>query len=164
MRERSDQPPTPVILWFSGSQTLFGNLFVLETPFPPWREPKQSFGSNGSQTEFGNQRAGDKLIAERYMLCPVCRARNDQGPPCRRCRVDLSLLFQLEEQRRHYLDRAWGLARMGRWQAARVVLDGVEAIRGDADVQRLRAMSYLLQRDFAQAWRCYQEQATASQT
>jgi hypothetical protein len=53
---------------------------------------------------------------------------------------------------------------MGRWQAARAVLGGVEAIRDDADVQRLLAVSYLVRRDFAQAWRCYHEQQAATQT
>ena len=28
--------------------------------------------------------------------CPVCKAENSQGPTCRRCKADLSLLFRLE--------------------------------------------------------------------
>jgi hypothetical protein len=40
-----------------------------------------------------------------------------------------------------------------------VVLDGVEAIRNDADVRRLLAVSYLVRRDFARAWQCYREQS-----
>lgn len=55
------------------------------------------------------------------MRCPVCRAENDRGPNCRRCRADLSLLFALEKQR------------------------------------RFQAIEHLLRRDFAGAWRYYQE-------
>ena len=40
------------------------------------------------------------------MRCPVCRAENDQGPQCRRCRADLGLLFGLEKRRRQALDAA----------------------------------------------------------
>ena len=37
------------------------------------------------------------------MKCPVCRAENDQGPQCRRCKADLALLFTLADQRRSAL-------------------------------------------------------------
>ena len=40
------------------------------------------------------------------MHCPVCKADNSQGPQCRRCKADLSLLFALEEQRRRTLAEA----------------------------------------------------------
>ena len=33
------------------------------------------------------------------MQCPVCKADNAQGPLCRRCKADLSLLFRLEARR-----------------------------------------------------------------
>ena len=55
------------------------------------------------------------------MICPVCRATNDQGPQCRRCKADLGLLFRLEAQRKR------------------------------------EAVARLLRRDFAGAWRLYQE-------
>ncbi len=40
------------------------------------------------------------------MVCPVCKAENAAGPACRRCKADLSLLFQLEEQRERTLAAA----------------------------------------------------------
>jgi hypothetical protein len=40
------------------------------------------------------------------MRCPVCRAEVEQGPQCRRCRADLSLLFALDRQRRRAQDFA----------------------------------------------------------
>src|SRR5262249_17865113 len=36
------------------------------------------------------------------MRCPVCKAENAQGPACRRCKADLSLLFAVEAR------RGWG--------------------------------------------------------
>ena len=32
------------------------------------------------------------------MICPCCKANNDSGPACRRCKADLSLLFAFEKQ------------------------------------------------------------------
>jgi hypothetical protein len=91
------------------------------------------------------------------MRCPVCRADNDQGSSCRRCRADLSLLLGLEEQRRFALEEARRSVARGRLRRARVLLDGVEALRRDGESIRLRALVSLLDRDFANAWRCYQE-------
>jgi hypothetical protein len=91
------------------------------------------------------------------MRCPVCRAENNRGPQCRRCRADLGLLFQLEEQRRYALEEAGRSAARGRLRRARVLLAGIEALRRDAESARLRALVSLLERDFAGAWRCYQE-------
>ncbi len=34
------------------------------------------------------------------LSCPVCKAENAQGPFCRRCKADLSLLFSLRQQLR----------------------------------------------------------------
>ena len=31
--------------------------------------------------------------------CPCCKASNDTGPACRRCKADLSLLFAVESER-----------------------------------------------------------------
>ena len=47
------------------------------------------------------------------LRCPVCKAENAQGPNCRRCKADLSLLFALEDRRaRERL--VWNLNRYGR--------------------------------------------------
>lgn len=89
------------------------------------------------------------------MQCPVCRAQNEQGPNCRRCRADLSLLFALEEQRSRALAVAYWHAARGHWPRALAIADGVQVLRQDDDGRRLLALGYLLQRDFARAWQCY---------
>jgi hypothetical protein len=86
------------------------------------------------------------------MRCPLCRADNDQGPHCRRCRADLSLLFRLDEQRRRSLVRGREELARGRTEAALALLDQAEALRRGDDVLRLRAVAHLLRREFARAW------------
>jgi hypothetical protein len=93
------------------------------------------------------------------MRCPVCRAEVEQGPQCRRCRADLSLLFELEKQRRHVLTAAYQCLGRGRYQYALTLAEGAEVFRRDEETKRLRALIYLLQRDFANAWRCYTSHA-----
>ncbi len=85
------------------------------------------------------------------MKCPVCRAQVEQGPQCRRCRADLSLLFQLEAQRGRALASAYQALARGQWQRARALVDGVDALRKDDESQRLLAVTSLLERDFARA-------------
>jgi hypothetical protein len=84
--------------------------------------------------------------------CPVCRAAVEQGPQCRRCRVDLSLLLTLAEQRDRALLTAYYHAARGDWERALAIARGVEALRTGPDVHRLLAAGYLLHRDFARAW------------
>ena len=43
------------------------------------------------------------LMFSNDFRCPVCRARVEPGPQCRRCKADLSLLVSLEDQRRRAL-------------------------------------------------------------
>lgn len=89
------------------------------------------------------------------MRCPVCRAENDQGPSCRRCRADLALLFLLDDQRRRVLASARRCLHRGPWRRALVLAEGADTLRREAESQRLLALGYLLGRDFAQAWRHY---------
>lgn len=96
------------------------------------------------------------------MRCPVCKADNPQGPQCRRCKADLSLLFALEEQRGRMLAEARHYLRRGEWQAAVEHAEMANWLRGDEDSRQLLAMVYLLSRDFAVAWRCYQARETSS--
>ncbi len=87
--------------------------------------------------------------------CPACKAENAQGPACRRCKADLSLLFQLEER------RAWGMAEArrllasGRAEEADALADEADWLRGDDESRRLLALTRLMRRDFAGAWACY---------
>lgn len=93
------------------------------------------------------------------MRCPVCRAENDTGPYCRRCRADLSLLFTLEAQREHYLKLAYRYAAQGQWQQAYAIGGSVDRLRRDKDSQRLLAISSLMRGDFLGAWQYYQQSA-----
>jgi hypothetical protein len=89
------------------------------------------------------------------MRCPVCKADNNQGPSCRRCKADLGLLFALERR------RAWALTEAGRalaegdYPRAAERAAEAERLRAGDDARRLRALAALLSRDFARAWECY---------
>lgn len=87
------------------------------------------------------------------MNCPVCKAQNDQGPSCRRCKADLSLLFDLERQRAVELARAQRALAQGRWEDAIAAAGCVEELRAGGDARRVRALAHLLRRDFVSAWR-----------
>ncbi|MCS6850426.1 MAG: hypothetical protein NZ700_04570 [Gemmataceae bacterium] len=86
------------------------------------------------------------------MRCPVCRAENAVGPYCRRCRVDLSVLWRLREQSERHRQRAWALAADGRWAQAIAWAEHTDACCDGRDGARLRALQHLLQRDFTGAW------------
>ncbi len=90
------------------------------------------------------------------LRCPVCKADNTQGPSCRRCKADLTMLFALEEQRDHLL----ALARAafvagGRSQEALAQAAQADSLRRDEESLRLVALGALLCRDFHLAWRTY---------
>ena len=89
------------------------------------------------------------------MRCPVCKAENDKGPQCRRCKVDLSLLFDLEGQRERLLAATRHALARGEW--AEAIRQAVEAdrLRHDEESWQLLAVAHLLNRDFAAAWRWY---------
>ncbi len=91
------------------------------------------------------------------MRCPVCRAEVSEGPQCRRCRADLSLLFRLAEQQQRALQAACVYLARGDYRRARAIAEGADTLRRDAASRRLLAVAHLLCRDHAQAWQCYQE-------
>lgn len=95
------------------------------------------------------------------MRCPVCKAGNLQGPQCRRCKADLSLLFALEEQRQRTLAEARHCLRRGEWQKAARHTQTADWLHSDEEARRLAAVAHLLERDFAGAWRAYQRCTTA---
>jgi len=90
------------------------------------------------------------------MQCPVCRAANDQGPQCRRCRVDLSPLFALEEQRRRLLCTSSQALAQGQPEQALSLAEQAHALRDDAESRRQLAICHLFRRQFELAWRYYQ--------
>jgi hypothetical protein len=90
------------------------------------------------------------------MLCPVCRADNADGPHCRRCRADLSLLFDLEEQRTDLLHQCAEQANLGNWPEVFHRAEQAHGLRHGDDSLSWQALARLMQRDFAGAWHCYQ--------
>ncbi len=90
------------------------------------------------------------------MRCPVCKADNTQGPLCRRCKADLALLFQLEEQRQRLLQRAQANLAAGRWVQAVQQAEDADRLLSDEESRRLLAVAYLLNRDFDRALQTYQ--------
>lgn len=89
------------------------------------------------------------------MRCPVCRAEVGEGPQCRRCRADLSLLFMLEDRRRAALESAYRRLAERDLDGAQGLAEEVDGLRRDEESDRLLALVHLLRRDFAAAWRCY---------
>lgn len=77
--------------------------------------------------------------------CPVCKARNDGGFDCRRCRADLELLFRLERQRSRLLSIARHQLRAGDWSGALQSARAAVGIRADDDAVRVHAAAALMQ-------------------
>jgi len=87
--------------------------------------------------------------------CPACKADNEQGPACRRCKADLSLLFALEARREALLAQARADFAAGRWRQAYASALEADALRRDESSDRLVAVAALMCRDFHEAWRRY---------
>src|SRR5689334_21327560 len=87
--------------------------------------------------------------------CPACKADNAQGPTCRRCKADLTLLFALEARRAALLEVARADASAGRWAQAYAAAGEADALRQGEDSARLVAVAALMCGDFHQAWRSY---------
>ena len=84
--------------------------------------------------------------------CPVCRAANDFGPSCRRCRADLALCFAVEEQRNQALAAARRSAAQGDLSVAFAHVRRADDLRRGPDLAKLRAALHLLRGEFAAAW------------
>ena len=85
------------------------------------------------------------------LTCPVCRAENSQGPNCRRCKADLSMLFALETEREGHLALIGKAVAESRWEDALAHLDEVAQIRDDDKVPPMRSALLLLAGKFQQA-------------
>ena len=91
------------------------------------------------------------------MRCPVCKADNAQGPLCRRCKADLGLLLQLEEERAAVLTAARQRLDVGNLAEAERLARRADGLRRDDESRRLLTAVWLLQRDYARAWGLFQE-------
>jgi hypothetical protein len=89
------------------------------------------------------------------MRCPVCRAADNQGQQCRRCKADLGLLVRLEASRRRLLGAATAAIARGDVEACGRNAEQAQRLRPDADALRLIGLAALLRRDFARAWACW---------
>jgi hypothetical protein len=89
------------------------------------------------------------------LTCPVCRAANDAGPACRRCRADLALCFAVEGERDQALAAARVAAVDGRLSDAVALVESAANIRPGPDADQLLAAFHLLAGDFAAAWTRY---------
>ena len=92
--------------------------------------------------------------------CPCCKASNDTGPSCRRCKADLSLLFAVEAERTSLVAAARTLAAECRYSESLAALDRAAQLRRGDDASRVRAAVLLLGRDFAGALAAYHELAS----
>lgn len=93
--------------------------------------------------------------------CPVCRADNDTGTSCRRCKADLAPLVELEERRALALGQAAHAGAAGDFAAVLLYARQAQVLRAGADVLQWLAVGYLLLGDFAQA-RVYHRLAIAA--
>ena len=89
------------------------------------------------------------------MQCPACKAENAQGPHCRRCKADLSLLFRLESQRDWALNASRSYLRSGDLVEAGRLAVHADWLRRDAESTQLIAVVALLSRDFDRAFQCH---------
>lgn len=89
------------------------------------------------------------------LTCPLCRAGNDAGPNCRRCKADLSLLFTVEAQREAKLGAARSALAQGEPIRAFHEARQADELRHGADVARFHAELALRRREFSEAWRQY---------
>ncbi|HEY2911298.1 MAG TPA: hypothetical protein VGI99_13695 [Gemmataceae bacterium] len=83
--------------------------------------------------------------------CPCCKASNDVGPNCRRCKADLGLLFAVDAERTERLQDARRMLGEARFDEALHSLGEAEKLRRGGDLTRLKAVACLLKRDFRAA-------------
>jgi hypothetical protein len=89
------------------------------------------------------------------ITCPCCRAANETGPACRRCKADLSLLFAVADRRGFLVSEAREFAARGKFAEAVRSLEEAAALRAGDDVRRLTAAVRLLAGQYAAALAAY---------
>ena len=88
--------------------------------------------------------------------CPACRADNDTGPACRRCKADLAPLFDLEARRALALRQAARALACGAGAAVLRHAQEAQLLRPGPDVLPWLAVGHLLRREFTRALACWQ--------
>jgi len=83
--------------------------------------------------------------------CPNCKANNESGPLCRRCKSDISLLFQAFDRRAWVLRQSEISLRNGQLLESKCYLEEAELIQPGIEIDRMKAVIHLLNRDFAAA-------------
>jgi hypothetical protein len=91
------------------------------------------------------------------LRCPVCKAENAQGPACRRCKADLSMLFALEQKRERAIAEARAALASGCWNEAAAQARMAGHLRQDGETKELLAVTALLCGDYHEAWRLQRE-------
>lgn len=84
------------------------------------------------------------------IACPACRAENSERV-CRRCRADLGLLWDLENERLRLLADAGEALRRRDWSRVLDLAEGVRELRDGADAARLIACANLIRGKFYRA-------------
>lgn len=92
--------------------------------------------------------------------CPCCKAGNDVGPACRRCKADLSLLFAADAEAADLLARASAALAAGLYAEAEGLAERSAALRRTPDALRARAAARLMAGRFTDALAAYHELAT----
>lgn len=92
--------------------------------------------------------------------CPCCKASNDAGPACRRCKADLSLLFAADADAAALLSRARTALAAGSFPEAEALADRSAAVRRTPAALRVRAAARLMRGHFAGALAAYHDLAT----
>ena len=89
------------------------------------------------------------------LTCPLCKAANEFGPNCRRCKADLAELFAIEQERSSLLARVGQAFASGSFEEARIWATRADSLRRGADSQRWLAVLNLLSHNYTEAWRAY---------
>lgn len=84
------------------------------------------------------------------IACPCCKAAN-ASHTCRRCKADLSLLFQIEDNRAFHIAVAKRFAADTRWNEALGHLRTAEGLRSGSDVAGLQAAVLLHLGEYSEA-------------
>src|SRR5262245_57539549 len=87
------------------------------------------------------------------LRCPVCRADNAAGPQCRRCKADLSSLFEVREHRDVAVAQARAALAAGRTPQFVEAAETAYLLQHDDETRKLVSLARLLRGEYAGAAR-----------